>query len=214
MGRYGPFELRRARAQVLARGVAVSFETIREGIIADPENLWAMDLDYLPLYAAGPGARIAVIGQAPGRKAQESGIAWNDASGIKLVDWLGVSETQFRDPDLFALLPMDFYYPGKGATGDLPPRKEFAGRWHAPLLDLMPEIRLTILIGQYAQQHYLAGRTKRNLTETVQAFEEYLPSIIPLVHPSPLNFRWQARNPWFVTDLLPVLQEHVAAALT
>lgn len=214
MGRYGPFELRRARAHVLARGVAVSFETIREGIIADPENLWAMDLDYLPLYAAGPGARIAVIGQAPGRKAQESGIAWNDASGIKLVDWLGVSETQFRDPDLFALLPMDFYYPGKGATGDLPPRKEFAGRWHAPLLDLMPEIRLTILIGQYAQQHYLAGRTKRNLTETVQAFEEYLPSIIPLVHPSPLNFRWQARNPWFVTDLLPVLQEHVAAALT
>ena len=155
-----------------------------------------------------------MIGQAPGRKAQESGIAWNDASGIKLFDWLGVSETQFRDPDLFALLPMDFYYPGKGASGDSPPRKEFAGRWHAPLLDLMPEIRLTILIGQYAQQHYLAGRTKRNLTETVHAFDEYLPRIIPLVHPSPLNFRWQARNPWFVTDLLPVLREHVAAALT
>ena len=191
----------------------MSFETIREGIITDPENTWARDFGYLPLYAAGPGARIAVIGQAPGRKAQESGIAWNDASGIKLFDWLGVSESQFRDPDLFTLLPMDFYYPGKGATGDLPPRKEFARRWHAPLLDLMPEIRLTILIGRYAQQHYLAGRTKQNLTETVHAFDQYLPGIIPLAHPSPLNFRWQARNPWFVTDLLPVVREHVAAAL-
>jgi len=192
----------------------VRFNTIHEGIITDPENTWARDLGYLPLYAAAAGARIAVIGQAPGRKAQESGIAWNDASGIKLFDWLGVSETQFRDPDLFALLPMDFYYPGKGSTGDLPPRKEFAGRWHAALLDLMPEIRLTILIGQYAQQYYLVGRTKRNLTETVHAFEEYLPGIIPLVHPSPLNFRWQAHNPWFVTDLLPVVRKHVAAALT
>lgn len=192
----------------------MSFNTIHEGIITDPENTWARDLGYLPLYAAGAGARIAVIGQAPGRHAQASGIAWNDASGIKLFDWLGVSETQFRDPDLFALLPMDFYYPGKGPTGDLPPRKEFAGRWHAPLLDLMPEIRLTILIGQYAQQHYLAGRAKRNLTETVHAFDEYLPCIIPLVHPSPLNFRWQAHNPWFVTDVLPVVREHVAAALT
>lgn len=191
----------------------MSFETVHEGIITDPENTWARDLGYLPLYAAAPGARIAVIGQAPGRKAQESGIAWNDASGIKLFDWLGVSETQFRDPDLFALLPMDFYYPGKGAAGDLPPRKGFAGRWHAPLLDLMPEIRLTILIGQYAQQHYLAGRTKRNLTETVHAFDEYLPGIIPLVHPSPLNFRWQARNPWFVTNVLPVVRERVVAAL-
>ena len=191
----------------------MSFETVREEIISDPENLWAKDLGYLPLYAAAPGARIAVIGQAPGRKAQESGIVWKDASGLKLFDWLGVSETQFRDPDLFALLPMDFYYPGKGVAGDLPPRADFAARWHAPLLDLMPEIRLTILIGQYAQQHYLAGRAKRNLTETVHAFEEYLPSIIPLAHPSPLNFRWQARNPWFTTDVLPVVRERVAAAL-
>jgi uracil-DNA glycosylase len=192
----------------------MSFDTIRDGIIADPANTWATQLGYLPLYAAGPGARIAVIGQAPGRKAQASGLAWDDASGLKLRDWLGVSEAQFRDPNLFALLPMDFYYPGKGSTGDLPPRKEFAGRWHPPLLALMPEIRLTILIGQYAQHHYLAGRTKRTLTETVHAFNEYLPGIIPLVHPSPLNFRWQARNPWFVTDLLPVVRAHVAAALS
>lgn len=191
----------------------MSLEAIRQQIITDPENAWATDLGYLPLYAAASGARIAVIGQAPGRRAQESGIAWNDASGIKLLDWLGVSDIQFRDPELFALLPMDFYYPGKGATGDLPPRKEFAGRWHAPLLDLMPEIRLTILIGKYAQRHYLADRAKRNLTETVRAFDEYLPGIIPLVHPSPLNFRWQANNPWFATGLVPVVRERVSAAL-
>ncbi|WP_338031629.1 uracil-DNA glycosylase family protein [Diaminobutyricibacter tongyongensis] len=192
----------------------MSLGTIHERIVSDPANSWAKDLGYAPLYAAGACARIAVIGQAPGRKAQESGIAWNDASGIKLLQWLGVSETQFRNPELFALLPMDFYYPGKGTGGDLPPRKDFAARWHPQLLELMPEIRLTILIGQYAQQHYLAGRAKRNLTETVHAFEEYLPATIPLVHPSPLNFRWQAHNPWFVVDLLPVLQEYVAAALS
>lgn len=191
----------------------MSLETIHESIISDPENVWAKDLGYLPLYAASPRSRIAVIGQAPGRKAQESGIAWNDASGAKLFDWFGVTETQFRDPDLFALLPMDFYFPGKGTSGDLPPRKGFAARWHPPLLELMPEIRLSFLIGRYAQEYYLAGRTKRNLTETVQAYDEYLPDVIPLVHPSPLNFRWQARNPWFATDLLPLVRERVAAAI-
>lgn len=191
----------------------MSFEAIRSAIIADSENAWAQDLGYLPLYTAGPSARIAVIGQAPGRKAQESGIPWNDASGKKLFEWLGVTESEFRDPDLFTLLPMDFYYPGKGATGDLPPRKTFAARWHVPLLDLMPQIRLTILIGGYAQQYYLVGQTKRNLTETVHAFREYLPTAIPLAHPSPLNFRWQARNPWFATDVLPVLRAHVTSAL-
>ena len=154
-----------------------------------------------------------VVGQAPGRVAQESGLPWNDASGAKLFEWLGVAEGQFRDPDLFALLPMDFYYPGKGATGDLPPRKDFAPRWHPPLLDLMPKIELTILIGGYAQKYYLASRVKKNLTETVHAFREYLPTTIPLVHPSPLNFRWQARNPWFATDVLPVLRTQVASAL-
>ena len=191
----------------------MSFEEIRQGIVTDPANGWANALGYLPLYAAAPGARVAVIGQAPGRKAQESGIAWNDASGIKLLDWLGATEEEFRDPELFALLPMDFYYPGKGAASDLPPRKGFADHWHPPLMALMPEIRLTLLIGQYAQRHYLAGRVKRTLTDTVQAFGEYLPGFIPLVHPSPLNFRWQARNPWFASDLLPVLREHVRAAL-
>lgn len=191
----------------------MSFESIRQAIIEDADNAEMRALDYLPLYAAGPLARIAVIGQAPGRKAQESGITWNDASGTKLFDWLGVTEQQFRDPDLFALLPMDFYYPGKGATGDLPPRKDFADRWHAQLLDLMPDIGLTLLIGGYAQSHYLGDRAQRTLTETVHAFGDYLPDVIPLVHPSPLNFRWQSRNPWFLTEVVPVLRDSVAAMI-
>ena len=191
----------------------MSFESIRQAIIDSPENVAAGALGYLPLYVAGPRARVAVIGQAPGRKAQESNIAWNDASGAKLFDWLGVSEQQFRDPALFSLLPMDFYYPGKGRTGDLPPRKTFASKWHPPLLELMPDIELTVLIGSYAQAYYLGAGAQRNLTETVRAFRDYLPGVIPLVHPSPLNFRWQTRNPWFATDLLPVLRERVAAAL-
>lgn len=191
----------------------MTFESIRQAILDDPANSAHRANGYLPVYAAGPRARIAVIGQAPGRKAQESGIAWNDASGNTLFDWLGVSAEQFRDPDEFALIPMDFYYPGKGNSGDLPPRKEFAPQWHPQLLAVMPDIRLTILIGGYAQAFYLHGRLERNLTETVHAFRNYLPTIIPLVHPSPLNFRWQARNPWFVSELLPELRERVAEAL-
>ena len=192
----------------------MSFTSIHQAVIEDADNAAMRDLEYLPVYAAGPRARVAIIGQAPGRKAQESGIAWNDASGAKLFDWLGVTEEQFRDPDLFALLPMDFYFPGKGATGDLPPRKGFAERWHPPLLELMPDIELTVLIGSYAQSHYLAGHAQRNLTATVHAFRDYLPDVIPLVHPSPLNFRWQTRNPWFLTDVIPVLRERVGAAIT
>ncbi|RPF20924.1 uracil-DNA glycosylase family protein [Myceligenerans xiligouense] len=191
----------------------MNFESIRQAIVADPENAAAREHGYEPLYQAGAGARVVVVGQAPGRKAQESGLAWNDASGKKLMDWLGVSEPQFRDPDLFALLPMDFFYPGKGANGDLPPRKGFAARWHTPLLELMPDIRLTVLVGSYAQAYYLGDQAGRTLTDTVRAFRDHLPDTLPLVHPSPLNFRWQARNPWFLTDVVPVLRDHVAAAL-
>lgn len=151
-----------------------------------------------------------MIGQAPGRVAQEKQLAWHDASGAKLVKWLGVAVEQFFDPDMFALLPMDFYYPGKGASGDLPPRRGFAEKWHAKALDAMPHIKLYVLVGRYAQDHYLGDLRKRTLTETVQSFREYLPKYFPIVHPSPLNFRWQAKNPWFESDLLPVLRERVA----
>jgi uracil-DNA glycosylase len=185
---------------------------IRKAIDVDPANAdWARRGEG-PLFVADPAARIAIIGQAPGQKAQASGIPWSDASGAKLMLWLGVTEDQFRDPELFAILPMDFYFPGKGVSGDLPPRKDFAARWHPLILGQLPRIRLTLLVGRYAQDHYLAGNAKSNLTETVRAFGEYLPDVFPLVHPSPLNFRWQARNPWFETDLLPALRTTVAAA--
>lgn len=189
------------------------FEAIYQAILEDGENTTMRAQGYLPLYVAGPRARIAIIGQAPGRKAQESRTTWNDASGQRLFKWLGVTEQQFRDPNLFAILPMDFYYPGKGATGDLPPRKTFGGRWHPALLELMPDISLTVLIGSFAQAHYLGTRAQRNLTETVRAYRDYLPDVVPLVHPSPLNFRWQSRNPWFVAEVLPVLQQLVATTI-
>ena len=189
------------------------FDAVYRAIVEDDENAVMRSQGYRPVYAAGPRARVAVIGQAPGRKAQESNTTWNDASGQKLFEWLGVTEQQFRDPDRFAILPMDFYYPGKGSTGDLPPRKGFGGRWHPPLLELMPDIHLTVLIGSFAQAHYLGERAKRNLTESVRAYRDYLPDIVPLVHPSPLNFRWQNRNPWFVAEVLPVLRQLVAAAI-
>jgi uracil-DNA glycosylase len=188
-------------------------EGLYRELVEDRSNAEATRAGYLPLYTAAPGARIAIVGQAPGRRAQESGIPWNDPSGVKLRAWLGVSDEQFYDPDLIALLPMDFYYPGKGRSGDLPPRREFASRWHPPILAELEDLRLTVLIGSYAQRHYLAGARGRSLTETVAAFRDYLPEIVPLVHPSPLNFRWQAKNPWFERDVIPALRERVAATL-
>ena len=188
-------------------------DRIRAEIVAHESNAWARELGYEPLYAASPGARIALIGQAPGRKAQESRVPWNDASGVKLRAWLGVTDEQFYDPDLFAIIPMDFYYPGKGASGDLPPRKDFASLWHQRILDELPDLRLTILVGGYAQKYYLGARAKPSLTETVRAYEEYLPSMMPLVHPSPLNFRWQSKNPWFEAEVVPALRSLVTAAL-
>lgn len=188
-------------------------EVIRAELVADPANAWARELGYEPVFAAAPGARIALIGQAPGRKAQESGVPWDDASGAKLREWLGVTDEQFYDPALFAILPMDFYFPGKGASGDLPPRKDFASRWHPRLLGELPEIALTLLVGGYAQKFYLGASAGTNLTETVRAYRDYLPSKLPLVHPSPLNFRWQKKNPWFEAEVVPALRARVGEVL-
>lgn len=190
-----------------------SFQAIRQAIIDDPMNAAYRQGGYEPLYTAGAGAKIVIIGQAPGGRAQESRRPWLDASGEKLRDWLGVSEGQFYDPDIIALLPMDFYYPGKGAHGDLPPRAGFADKWHPRLLALMPGVELTILIGAYATKHYLGAEAKRNLTETVRAYSDYLPQYFPLVHPSPLNFRWQAKQPWFEKEVVPKLRRRVADIL-
>ena len=190
-----------------------AFEKIFQEIREDPDNQRFQEMGYEPLYAAGKRARLLAVGHAPGKKAQEKGVAWDDASGERLKAWLGIPDSVFRDPDQVALLPMDFYYQGKGKSGDLPPRKAFAPRWHPQLLQLMPDIRLTVLVGNYAQNYYLGKDAKKNLTETVREAASYLPRYFPIVHPSPLNFRWLGKNPWFEEDLVPLLQQQVKKAL-
>ncbi|CAM3307448.1 uracil-DNA glycosylase family protein [Kibdelosporangium persicum] len=188
----------------------MSLKRIRRELMADPANAWATEQGFQPVYQAGPEARIVIIGQAPGWRAQQSGVPFDDPSGVRLREWLAVTDEQFYDPSLFAILPMDFYYPGKGTSGDLPPRKDFAPRWHPRILAGMPDIRLTLLVGAYAQKHYLKDRIKPSLTETVRSYQDYLPGVLPLVHPSPLNFRWQNKNPWFTAEVIPVLRTEVA----
>ena len=178
-------------------------EKIRREIIDHPDNAWAKKLGYTPVYTASEKSKIVIAGQAPGRKAQESRIPWNDVSGDNLRLWLGLSKEVFYDDTKIALIPMDFFYPGKGVHGDLPPRPGFAAHWHPKLLANMPEVRLTLLVGSYAQKYYLARQAKRNLTETVKHYKEYLPEFIPMVHPSPLNFRWRVKNPWFEAEVVP-----------
>ena len=165
-----------------------------------------------PVVQAGRSARLRIIGQAPGRKVHETGVPWDDASGRRLRTWLGLTPAQFYDPAKVAILPMGFCYPGKASSGDNPPRPECAPRWHEALNAQLPDIGLTVLVGQYAQAHYLAGRRKTTLTDTVTAWQDYLPSgWLPLPHPSPRNRPWLARNPWFEADLVPHVQAVVRA---
>jgi uracil-DNA glycosylase len=157
---------------------------------------------------------VLLISQAPGRRAQESGIPWNDASGARLRSWLGVSDAEFYDTERFAIVPMDFYYPGKApASGDLPPRRDVAPLWHPRILDVLTDVRLTILVGSFAQRYYLGGRRATTLTETVRRAPEFLP-FFPVVHPSPLTLGWQRRNAWFDTETIPTLRTLVAEAFT
>lgn len=159
-----------------------------------------------PVVRASSESQILIIGQAPGRKVHKTGIPWNDPSGDQLRAWLGVDKEQFYNERLFALMPMGFCYPGKGKSGDLPPRKECAPQWHHQLNAKMPNIKLTLLIGQYAQNHYLTEQQK-NLTENVKNFQKYLPEYFPLPHPSPRNRYWQSKNLWFKEMVLPKLQK-------
>jgi uracil-DNA glycosylase len=146
-----------------------------------------------------------IVGQAPGRRVHETGIPWNDASGDTLRGWLQLSQEEFYDERRIAIIPTAFCYPGKGAHGDLPPRPECAPLWHPRLREALPDIRLTLLIGSYAQAWYLGGRRKSSLTETVRARQEYLPQFFPLPHPSPRNRRWLSQRPWFESEAVPAL---------
>ncbi|PSJ39230.1 uracil-DNA glycosylase [Zobellella taiwanensis] len=165
-----------------------------------------------PVVQLGGGARILIIGQAPGTRVHNTGIPWNDPSGDTLRRWLEVGREQFYDPELFAIMPMGFCYPGKGKSGDLPPRPECAPTWHQRILDALPHIELTLLIGQYAQRYYLGNRYP-TLTETVRHWREFAPTQLPLPHPSPRNRRWLTQNPWFEREELPALRARVHQAL-
>ena len=166
-----------------------------------------------PVLQASVQSKIVIIGQAPGKKVQHSGIPWDDQSGNELRRWLGVSKEQFYDTKIFALVPMGFCYPGKASSGDLPPRPECAPLWHELLLKKMRNVQLIILIGQYSQKYYLGQKIKPTLTETVKNYKEYLPDFLPLVHPSPRNKIWQKKNAWFEVNVVPELQKIVKETL-
>lgn len=165
-----------------------------------------------PILQAGSPARILIAGQAPGRKVQQSGIPFDDASGERLRNWMGIDSETFYDPEQVAILPMAFCYPGKGKSGDLAPPKICAKTWRARLLDQLPCIRLTLALGQYAIDWHL-DTPHRTLTDTVRCWRDFGPDIIPLPHPSPRNNIWLSKNRWFAEALLPALQEQVAEAL-
>ncbi len=165
-----------------------------------------------PVVQFHPNARLLIAGQAPGRKVHASGIPFDDVSGNRLRDWMGIDRDVFYDPELVALLPMGFCYPGTGKSGDLPPRPECAPAWRAQLLARLDKLQLTLVIGQYAQAYHL-HEPKSSLTEIVQRWRDYWPNVVPLPHPSPRNNLWLRRNPWFEMQLLPMLRQRVAEVL-
>lgn len=161
-----------------------------------------------PIVQVGSDTRVVIIGQAPGRRVHESGVPWDDPSGDRLRRWLDLTADQFYDPDIVALVPMGFCYPGSTASGDKPPRPECAPLWHPALLDALPADRLEIIIGAHAQKRYIDDR-KPTLTETVANWRDYLPRQAVLPHPSPRNHHWLTKNPWFEADTLPAIKRRV-----
>ncbi len=190
------------------------FKKIEQEIMTDTMNSFYTEKGIPPLFKASKDARVVIIGQAPGRKAEETRLFWNDLSGDRLREWMGVSKEIFYKTDFIAQLSMDFYYPGKAKTGDVLPRKGFAEKWHPRLLEEMPNVETVLLIGNCAQKYYLGKRCGKNLTETVRNFQQYLPKYLPLVHPSPLNHGWLKQNPWYENNVLPVLKVIVKNSLT
>jgi uracil-DNA glycosylase len=166
-----------------------------------------------PVVQLSRSANLLIIGQAPGTRVHETGVPWNDASGKRLREWSGIDNETFYDPARVAIMPMGFCYPGVDKNGgDKPPRKECAPLWHARLREYLTNVRLTLLVGQYAHRAYL-GRNATSMTETVRAFHSTLPQFFPLPHPSWRTAGWQKRNPWFDAELLPVLRAQVQHAL-
>jgi uracil-DNA glycosylase len=166
-----------------------------------------------PVVQIHPNATVLIAAQAPGRRVHDTGIPFNDPSGERLRDWMGIGKDTFYDPQHIAIVPMGFCYPGKGKSGDLPPIPRCAATWRQPALDHLGQLRLTLVIGQYAQRWHLP-RPQSSLTKTVLDWRSHLPGVIPLPHPSPRNNLWLNRNPWFEAELVPVLRERVKTALS
>jgi len=166
-----------------------------------------------PVFQLYQEARVLICGQAPGRKVHESGVPFDDASGNRLREWMGIDRETFYDEKKVAILPMGFCYPGTGKSGDLPPRPECAETWHEQILSLMTNVEFTLIIGKYAIDYHL-GKPKQNLTEIVKAYKDYMPVKIILPHPSPRNNIWLKKNPWFEKDLLSDLRNQVRRALS
>ena len=185
-------------------GIEALSNEIRACTICEPLPLGAK-----PIFQFNKRSRILIAGQAPGRITHEKGIPFDDPSGNRLREWLGVDREAFYNPDIFAIIPMGFCFPGTGKSGDLPPRPECAAQWRNRALNSLPDIGLTLVIGQYAMDWHMPDRPKETLTKTVQNWREYWPDILPLPHPSPRNNIWLKRNPWFGEDVLPSLQERV-----
>lgn len=188
-------------------------EKIRLDIMNDPDNKHFTEMGWEPIFDAPASAKILIASQAPGIKAQEANKTFYDVSGDVLREWLDVDEENFYESGLFGILPMDYYFPGKAKQGDLPPRKNVRDKWNSKILKTMPNIELIILVGAHAQKYYLGKKMKRNLTETVRHYEEYLPEYFPIVHPSPLTMGWRKKNPWFNEEVLPTLKERVSDIL-
>lgn len=166
-----------------------------------------------PVVSFSGSARLLIVGQAPGSKVHDSGIPWDDASGDRLRAWTGLTKEQMYDPAQVALMPMGFCYPGKASGGDKPPRRECAPRWHDRILDTLPDHRLTLLVGTYALAHYLPDARRLPMTEKVRRFGDFLPRFFPLPHPAWRSTIWMRQNPWFETEVLPVLRHKVAEFL-
>lgn len=172
-----------------------------------------MPLGPQPVLRASATARLLIVGQAPGTKVHATGIPWNDPSGDRLRDWLGLDRAQFYDEARIAIVPVGLCYPGRGKGGDSPPRPECAPLWHPPLRALMPDIGVTLLVGAYAQAYYLGLRRHKTLAETVAHWRDYLPQFIPLPHPSPRNRLWLRKHPWFEAEVVPAMRDRVQRLL-
>ncbi len=188
------------------------FEQLLQSVVACRLCEKSLPLGPRPVLQVDPRAKVLIAGQAPGRRVHETGVPFDDPSGDRLRQWMGVSRETFYDPTKIAILPMGFCYPGTGKSGDLPPRPECAEAWRESLLSSLVHVELTLVIGQYAQKWHLP-KTHKNLTETVRAWREYGPNVVPLPHPSPRNNIWLKKNPWFADSLLPSLEKQVRTAL-